>query len=176
MSLATAKSIIDRVRDIIELVDPISLTSTRFRRVRAENGYAFREAQEKAVSGALRRFHVRVVSSDDVPETTNMDFAEYRLELEVIVAYPQTNRAGSDGALDRADVMDQDWREIDYQIGLTGRGNFADSHDCTPLGCTKQIEEGQGVDFLVIRATYIYKRALSANGGLVGSLGLGLGG
>ena len=174
MSLSTAEAVRDRVRELIELIDPVRDTGVRFRRYRAENGDKFRDAMEKAAAGALRRFHARVYSSDQNLSVTNMDFAEYELDLEIVVAYPQTNRAGRDGALDRADVMDADWREIDYNVGMVGRGNFGGSHDCIPLGCTKDIEEGTGVDFLVIHARYLYKRALSQNGGLVSGLGLGL--
>jgi hypothetical protein len=177
VSLATAESIRDRIRTVIEYIDPVSDYGVKFRRYRAENGVQFRDAMEAASNACLRRFHVRNVSAEDLPTVSNIDFAEYQLDLEIEVAYPQTNRFGPDGALDREDVIDQDWKEIDYNIGICGRGNFAGTYDCTPIGCTpKDIEEGEGVDFLVFRASYIYKRALSQNGGLAGSIPMGVGG
>lgn len=176
MSLATAESIRDRIRTVIEYIDPVSDFSVKFRRYRAENGVRFRDAMEAAPAACLRRFHVRNVSTEDLPLVSNIDFAQYQLDLEIEIAYPRTNRFGPDGALDREDVIDQDWKEIDFNIGICGRANFAGTFDCTPIGCTpKNVDEGEAVDFLTFRASYLYTRGLSQNGGLASSLGLGLG-
>lgn len=153
------------------MIDPIRLPDVRFRRFRAENGDEFREQQERAKDGCLRRFHVDLLESDDVAQVSNMEFAEHRIAAEIVVAYAQTNRAGAEGAITRRAVIDDDWVEIDYNLGITGRANFYTTHDCTPLGCTKTIEKGDGVDFLVIRAEFLYKRETSRNFGLVDGLG-----
>lgn len=175
MALSTVEAIRDRVITLIEQVDPVVLTSTRFRRHRNEGGAVFRDVVEKTPAGSLRRFQVRNLGSEDVPSVTNMDFREQLLALEIVVAYPQDHRAGRENAMDRDDMIESDWGEIDMNIGICGRGNFGSTYDCTPMGATKEIERGAVCDFLVIRAEYLFKRALSV-GGLVSGLGAGLGG
>ena len=171
MSLATAETIRDRSIQLIEWTDPPSLTSTRFRRYRNEGGADFRDWAEKNLAASFRRFQVRNLGNDEPPTISNTDFEERRLSLQILIAYPQTNRAGSDNALDRDDIIEQDWDYIDFNIGLCSRGNFTGTYDCTPLGCTKEIERGSVCDFMVIRAEYLYKRALA-----VGGLAQGVGG
>jgi hypothetical protein len=164
MALATAATIRDRSIQLIEWVDPVSLASTRFRRYRNEGGADFREWAEKNAAAALRRFQVRNVGNDQLPTVSNTDVEERRLTLEILVAYPQTNRAGADNALDRDDIIEEDWDYIDFNIGICGRGQFYTTHDCTPLGCTKEIERGPVCDFVVIRAEFLYLRALAVAG------------
>ena len=171
MALSTVADIRDRVRTLIAQVDPVSLTDRRFRDGRHEYGADFRAWAEKNVPGSFRRYQVRNVGTEDIPEVTNMDFREQRLTLEILVAYPQDHRAGRDNAMDRDDLIEEDWDYIDFNIGLCGRGNFYTTHDCTPLGATKEIERGAVCDFLVIRAEYLFKRAIA-----IGGLAQGVGG
>jgi len=175
MSLATAAAIRDRVRQLLGWVDPVSLIDTRLRDFRNEGAAEFRAWAEENVAACFRRFQVRNVGHDETPIISNTDYERRRLDLEVVVAYPQTNRAGSDNAMDRDDIIEEDWDQIDFNIGIASRGNFGSTNDCTPLGCTKEIERGDGVDFLVVRAEFTYNRAL-AIGGLVGGLPAGIGG
>lgn len=176
MATTTAGLIRDRVITITEYIDPVSLTSTRLRKYRNEGGADFREWAEGNPAGAFRRFQWRDVGEERFGDVSNLDFDARTLTLEGVFAYPQSHRYGGDNALDRDDVLNQDWTEIDYNVGICGRGNFGSTYDCTPLGCTKEIEIGDAIDFLVVRAEFRFYKALSANGGLVSSLGLGLGG
>lgn len=171
MSTATPAAIRDRNIQLIEWVDPVSLTSTRFRRFRNEGGGDFRDAMLKAAPGAFRRFQVRDVGHDEPPTVSNTVHEEHRLTLEYVIAYPSTHRYGPDNALDRDDIIDEDWDYISFNIGICGRVNYSGTYDCTPLGCTKEIERGEVCDFLVIRAEYLYQRALA-----VGGLAQGVGG
>ena len=63
---------------------------------------------------------------------------------------------GHELALDRDDLMVQDWKKLDFAIGICGGGNFSGSNDCTPMGCTKTVERDGKVDFLVIRAKFMF--------------------
>jgi hypothetical protein len=171
MATATAAAIRDQVRTIFAQIDPVSLTSTRFRDFRNEGRADFREWCEANPTAALRRFQVRNVGNDAPPEVSNTDVELRKLMLEILVAYPQDNRAGRDNAMDRDDIIEEDWDYIDFNIGICGRLNFSGTYDCTPLGCTKEIERGEVCDFLVIRAEYQFYRALS-----VGGLASGIGG
>ena len=119
----------------------------------------------------LRRFQVRDIGSDEPPAVSNTVYEQRRLSVEILIAYPQDNRAGSDNALSRDNVMDQDWDYIDFNIGMCGRVQFYTTHDCTPRGCTKEVERGETCDFMVIRAEYDYLRALA-----IGGLAQGVGG
>lgn len=168
MALATEESIRDRLLTIIELVDPVYIETTRFLRFRQEGAGDIFVWSEANPSACLRRVSVRSIGEDEPPAVSNTDYEERRAVFEVVLAYPQTHRYGAANALDRDDVITSDWREIDFQIGLCGRGNFGDTYDCTPLGCRKRIERRTGVDFLVIEATYIYKCDLSITGALIG--------
>lgn len=178
MSLATGATIRDRIRDLISYTDPLSLTVTRFRDSRNELKGDFRTDCEANPAGCFRRYQVRNVGDDPDPAVSNCDYEQRELTVEVVIAYPQTNRAGSDNAMDRDDVIEEDWDEINFQIGLCGRANFGSTNDCTPMGHnnTKTVERGDsGVDFLVVRFSYTYQRYLAV-GGLVGGLPAGLGG
>jgi hypothetical protein len=171
VATSTPSAIRDQVRTILSQVDPVSLTGTRFRDFRNEGKADFREWAEAHPTSALRRYQVRNIGNDEPPEVSNTVFETRRLTLEILIAYPQDNRAGRDNAMDRDDIIDEDWDYIDFNIGLCGRVNFYTTHDCTPLGCTKEIERGTTCDFMVIRAEYQYQRALA-----IGGLAEGVGG
>lgn len=156
---ATAESIRDRIYTLIEALAPISLERDKFIRHRNELGADFEEWAEKNPAGCLRRFQVREVGDDEEPDVSNTQFEAVEVEFEVRLSYPQTHRYGSGNAMDRDDVMNEDWKRIDMAIGRLGRGNFTGSHDCTPLGATKTRESGDKVDYVVITARYRYHRS-----------------
>lgn len=162
LSQATTKaSIRDRIHTLIEALAPDSLERDKFRRYRNEGGARFMEWCEANAAGAWRRFQVREVGADEDPDTTNTD-GEYRfVSFRLLVAYPQNQRSGRDGALDRDDVVEQDWFAINQAIGLNGRSNFtAPNPDAAPIVCRKeeQLIERDGVDFLDVELRYYYVR------------------
>ncbi len=136
-----------------------------FRRYRNEEGADFRAWATANVAGALRRVQVRDTGEDHGVTVSNTDYDERQVTYTVLIAYPQNARAGRNNAMDRDDLTDAEFHKIDYQIGIYGRGNFtvATSSDCTPLGLEKVgVEHGQGVDFLVMRCTFTYRRIVAA--------------
>lgn len=161
MSLATADNICDRILDLIEAQVPETLAANEFRRFRDEEGADFEVWAEKNVPGCLRRFQVLEVGDDELPETSSGIEERVRMRVEIRIAYPQTHRYGANNARSRRRVMNQDWRAVNYAIGLYGRGNFTGSHDCTPLGATKTRESGGKVDYLVVSASYEYLRSIT---------------
>lgn len=158
MAYATPETIRDRVYTLIEGITPASLAADKFRRYRNEGDANFVEWTETQPAGAFRRFQVRDSGEDEIPEVSNTDFDDRRLTLNITIAYPQNARAGANQAMDRDDVMDSDYRKIDYLIGIYGRANFSSTHDCTPLGTTKARESGENCDYLIITAQYRYFR------------------
>jgi hypothetical protein len=157
---ATAESIRDRIYALIEAITPTYLSGDKFRRYRNELGADFDGWADKNQTGALRRFQVRQVGDDTAPETSNVSEETVRVEFEIRIAYPQTHRYGGANAMDRDDVMNEDWKLINGINGVTmyGRGNFTGSYDCTPLPATKSREQTEKNDMLVVRCTYIYVR------------------
>lgn len=156
---ATAETIRDRIYALIEALTPVSLTADKFRRYRNEGGAEFDAAMEKAPTGAFRRFQVRQVGDDEPPAVSNTQYELARARFEIRVAYPQTHRYGAQNAMDRDDVIAEDWLRINFATGIYGRGNFSGSNDCTPLGAVKSREQGGKVDYLVVTADYEYQRS-----------------
>lgn len=175
MSTATASAIRDRCRQLLGWIDPVSDTSVRFVDFRNEGKADFREWAEANPAAALRRFQIRNTGDDQPPEVSNTDLERRHLTLEIVISYPQTSRAGADNAMDRDDQIEEDWDAIDFNIGIASRANFGDTNDCTPLGCTKEIERGDVCDFMVITAEFEFVKVLFA-GGLAGGLPAGIGG
>jgi hypothetical protein len=175
VSTSTPQAIRDRIRAVVASIDPVSLIGDRFIDSRNEFSGDFREWAETNPAAAFRRYQVRADGHDEPPTVSNTVIEERRVVFEILIAYPQNHRYGDDGAMDRDDVIDEDWDYLDFNLGICGKVNFTStdtgSYDCTPLGCTKEIERGDVCDFLVIRAEYQYQRALA-----VGGLAQGVGG
>lgn len=148
---STAAAIRDRIIALISAIVPDTLPNDRFRANRNEADAAFVTWAEGNADGAHRRFQVRDDGTEEPPEATNTDVDLRHVTFVIRVAYPQTGRYGAGQALSRDDVIAQDWRRINGLVGIYGRSNFDDAHDCTPLGAEREIEIGTSVDFLVIR-------------------------
>lgn len=156
---ATQETIRDRVIALIETLTPESLTSDKFRGYRNEDGVDFEEWAESHANAALRRFQVREIGEDEPPVVSNTQFETVELELRITIAYPQTHRYGAANGMDRDDAIAEDWKRINFAIGIYGRGNFSGTNDCTPLGAVKVREQGAKVDYLVVTARYQYQRS-----------------
>jgi hypothetical protein len=161
VALSTVAAIRDQCHTIIEALTPTSLSADKFRRYRNESGADFDADMEANPAGAFRRFQIRQVNLDEPPLVSNVTEERVPLDLEIRIAYPQTHRYGADNAMDRDDVRNQDWKSINYKIGIYGRANFSSTHDCTPLGATMELDIGDAVDFMVIRARFEYLRAIA---------------
>ena len=76
------------------------------------------------------------------------------------IAYPHTARYGADQAMDRDDVIDQDWGAINSKVGIYSRASYSSTHDCTPLGATHTVERGTSCDFLRIEMRLSHYRTV----------------
>lgn len=158
---ATVESIRDRVYTLIEALVPTTLSRDKFRRYRNEDGGRFDDWAEANPAAAFRRFQVREVGDDNLPDVSDTTTERVQTMFEIQIAYPQTARTGPANAMDRDDVQNQDWKLINAAIGLYGRGNFSGSNDCTPLGCVKSVERAGKVDLLVVRMSVEYVRSVT---------------
>lgn len=161
MATTTPAAIRDRAITVIEALTPGTLSADRFRKYRNEGDGDFRAWTETNPAGCLRRVQVRTTGATETPPVSNFDFEEHQVTLTVTVAYPQTARFGADQSLDRDDVIDQDAFQIDKAIGMQGGANFTPATNadaCWIAGSPREIERGDGVDFLVLVFVYIYKR------------------
>lgn len=157
--VSTVENIRDQIMTLVEGVTPASGEGTKFIRLRAEQDGDPREWAQNNPAGALRRFLSRDVGDDEPPAVSNTTVEERIVTIETVIAYPQNARFGRTNSLGRDDVIVQDWKAIDFLIGICGAGNFSGSNNCTPLGCTKSVERVGKVDFLVIRGRYRFWRA-----------------
>lgn len=162
MSTATVETIRDRIITLIAALTPTSLTGDKFRVSRDESQADFRLASESAPAGCFRRFQVDDDGRDDLPEVSNTDTAQLRVTFTITVAYPNTHRYGAAAGRDRKDVIDEDWRKLNFAVGIYGRANFSGTNDCTPLGCRKEIDKGEKVTYLVVTAEYLYNLDVDA--------------
>lgn len=160
MALATAEAIRDRILTLLESLTPTSLSGDKFRRYRNEGDGDFEAWAEKNPAAAFRRVQCRQTGGDSRPEISNTTEERIRTRFEVRVAYPQNHRYGAGNALDRDDVMNQDWLKINYAIGEYGRGNFSGTNDCTPTAAAdNELERVGKIDYLVVRVEYEYVRS-----------------
>ena len=150
-AVTTADAIRDRIIAVIHALVPTSLVRDRFRvyRDEAEDFIGWAQATK---AGALRRFQV-VDTFDDVGAATSDTLVEERIAtFEVLVAYPQTARAGGEAGRDRVRMMREDQQLIEHAIGLRGYANFAGAYpnaSWTEGAATREVRDG--VDVLVVR-------------------------
>lgn len=160
---ATQSTIRDRILDLIEALDPISETRSKFRRHRNEGDGEFQTWCDSYQTACLRRFQVEDFSLAG-PSYSNTDVDMRECEMVISVAYPQTQRFGEGAALSRRTVIEQDFGEIEKLMGIYGRAWFFSEHDCTPLGLGEpqfDIQKNDGYDLLVIRARFSYYRSVT---------------
>jgi hypothetical protein len=163
LSIATtAESIRDRAIAVIGALTPGHLFGARYAKYRNEGKGDFVEWALANPAAALRRFQVRT-TDDEPPGTSNTDYEERRVKLTITVAYPANARTGPDQALDRDDIITEDYKQLDFAVGVYGRANFSPPNpDAMPLGFSPQnIVRGGAVDFLVIEEWLTYQRLTS---------------
>ena len=152
-AVTTVDAIRDRIIAVIHALVPTSLVRDRFRvyRDEAEDFIAWAQATK---AGALRRFQV-VDTFDDAGAATSDTLVEERVAtFEILVAYPQTARAGSEAGRDRVRMMREDQQQLENAVGLRGYGNFAGEYpNASWTEGTAAREVRDGVDVLVIRQT-----------------------
>lgn len=159
MTTTTIALIRDRASALITALTPTLLSGDRFQESRHEYGGDIRAWARAHVPGCLRRHSVRVLESfGTLPEVSNVNDEQVRRTLETVVCYGQTHRYGDQAALDRDDVIDSDWKQIDKAIGMYSRANFSagSAYDCCWVDGEREIERDDGVDFLVLRNTYLF--------------------
>jgi hypothetical protein len=158
--VTTAAAIRDRIATVIEALSVVQL-KTPFRRYLNEGKGDFLAWAEDEPASAFRRFQVRHTGVTGPPLVSNTDYEALQATFSIVVAYPQTARTGRHQALDRDDLMDRDFIQIDNAVGMNGRGNFSPP---SPDACWRAGERatrviGQACDFLQINYTYEYVRS-----------------
>lgn len=157
----TAELIRDRMLVVVEGLAPRSQPKILFRRYKPEGRADFIAWAKGAGDAAWRRVHIRTVT-DVRLSIVNSAVEERLVTFEARIAYPQTDRAGKHGALDRDDMAAADTLQVTDAIGERGRENFT-----TPLpdACWRSSEPparvvDDGVDFVVLVLSLSYMRAI----------------
>ncbi len=165
MSTTTAHAIRDRIQTVIEALTPGSDQRTRFVRYRNEGPADFLKWSAGNAAAALRRFQVRDDGNDEPPPVSNTDVEQRRMVVVIRVAYAQDSRAGHNNALDRDDLIQSDFEQINGAIGMYGKANFtalSGFPDAVPLPYVgKTVSRSKNVDILEIRQPYLFYRANS---------------
>lgn len=157
----TEEEIRDYMIALIRGLTPRLLEHDRFEVYRDEEDADFVEWTEAHVQGSLRRFQVRSTGSIPPPDVTNTDVEALTVTFQILVAYPQTHRAGRDNARDRDDMMSADLHQIQQTVGLNGYRNFTGiggNPDASWITGENSRVIGNGVDYLVIRQTMRFFR------------------
>ena len=142
------ESIRDRIIALISAATPTVMIGDRFGAHSNEDDGDFVAWAESAPPASFRRFQVRDTGDDEPPAVAG-DVEWRTVTFEITTAYPQTSRAGKDGALDRDDLMRLDQELGERTYGLRAAGNFTGL--AAWLGSDSTRVVGNGVDFLVIR-------------------------
>lgn len=162
MSLATVAAIRDQVLTVIEALTPATLPLSLFARYLNEADGEFETWAETHAEISLRRLQARQVGTDDLPLISDALTERVRATIVIRIAYPQTGAYGNQYATARDDVINEDWKLVNRNVGIYGRGNFSGSHDCTPLGARMEMRRGKGgTDYMVVTADFEYQRSIA---------------
>lgn len=146
MSTTTPSAIRSAVVAIVAGLTPATSIGDRFKEHREEQD--FRAWCGANPAGCLRRFSVRWVSAVRVPTVTNTTEEWVSRDLEIVVAYPTSWRAGGTQLAGLIDAIDKDVKVIANAVGTNGAANYVtqlgpatvtsvttseDSHDMGPF-------------------------------------------
>ena len=140
---------------LIAALEPSLLSSRKFR-ARSESDLA--EWAEKNPSAALRVFTIDDESSYEPPLSSNNDSEQVIANLVVRVSYPRDQRYGLSNENSMRDMMREDMHQIDTAIGHRGAVGYVSGQNSS-LAESKDIEEGDTVDFLIMTYEVIFRRA-----------------
>lgn len=158
MSTTTYKAIRDNMITLVEALAPTSLSSTKFRRYRSPQD--FRAWAEAHPAASLRQFDIRDVSAHAPPPVSNTLVEEEEATAELAVAYPhEWSKYGPKYGLSLEDVMDQDRRAIESEIGIRGYGNYVAGQSLCETDSSP--EWGAKVSFLVFTCHLTYYRSVA---------------
>lgn len=142
MATTTFSAIRDRQRTVIEALTPTTRGDVKYLAARDEQDFrAWAQANKAA---AFRRFTLINGFEYTEPEVDNHDVMYQRMTEEIVIAYPKAmGTYGLENRRDLHDVMDEDWRQIDKNIGPYGQnlGNWLDGQSYCSLKSVVPVEE-----------------------------------
>lgn len=146
---AIRTSIIGRIVALVPRVEP----GKRYKPSRESED--FRTLSARTKSACLRSFSVRFMGGVTPPLVSNTDIERVGDDVEIVVAYPTGLRFGVDGMLDTDDVIAEDLRQIEHEVGSSGFANL--NTDLGMVGAATVLtigqtrEDGPPVTFGVLR-------------------------
>lgn len=156
-STTTFETIRENMEALIQGLTPNNLARERFHVERGE--MELRDWAEKNKPASLRRFAIVEAGARENGEVHNYSNREVYCSVQVIVAYPNDFRYGSQNIQDRADVIEADAYQIrdtiaDLSSYVSGQRDADDvSHE---------IEDGEAATFLIINFDVVYFRSNAA--------------
>lgn len=123
MSLTTEKAIRNLTASLVAGTTPAVLAGTKFVEHRYDEDFEIWVGQNP--DSCFRRFSVRDTLFESEPEVTNTTEEWRTVMLDLIVAYPKSNRAGSAGARNMDEAIRSDMTLLEKAVGLNGASNYS---------------------------------------------------
>lgn len=154
----TESAIRDLTASLIAGITPTILAGTKF----VEHRYDLQDFEawaEANPDSCFRRFSVRDSLFNSLPESTNTDVEWRQFDMDLIVAYPRTNKAGSSQKMDAA--IRKDMQLLDQTVGLNGYANYTTIASWLRDRAFTTIQDGAQVRFIRMTLPYgFYRSAL----------------
>jgi len=130
---------------LVESISPQVLSGDRF--IAHRESEPFLPWCESASDACLRRFSIRDTGDNLQPPITNTTEAWLTVIFEVLVAYPDNYRYGSDQGRTQDDVMRSDYHQVDGVLGLRGQPSFSGVAAWLKEHASAGFVQGNGVTF-----------------------------
>lgn len=162
MSIQTPGAIVDVLIDLTAAATPDLSTADAFRPHREDaTGADIRAFAESKPLACLRLFSIRARLESTIPDVCDGNQERVRDTIDVVIAYPNTNRYVNLLGLDK--IIAADLRKIRGTIGYAGFPLTYAQHGslCTVLGDSADVvERGPVVTFATLALTVEYWRTL----------------
>ncbi len=155
---AIRTSIISRIEQ--RLVPEVG---SRDRFIASQEGSDFRDWAARNKQACLRRFSARFLGAVQAPLVSNTDVERVGDDMEIVVAYPTGHRFGSRALVDLDDVIEQDLKQLEHEVGSNGFSNL--NTDLAMIGAATVLtvgqarEDGPPVTFGVLRLRVEFYRS-----------------
>lgn len=162
MSTTTAEAILNSITSrIVTRLTPTYDSDKLFLLHEEQEENGFRDWAERNADACLRKFSAMFMGEEEPPLVSNGDVELVGEELEVVVAYPTTNRFRSQVALHH--VIREDLRQIEHEVGSNGFNaldtDVASIGTATVITLGRRREDGPPVTFGVLRLRAMYYRS-----------------
>jgi len=150
MATTTFEAIRSTQISLVEGLSPSLFPTVAFSKHLAEQD--FRAWCVENPQACFRRFSVVDLFDYEAPAVSNTDVEWVEGREEVVIAYAEDYRYGSDNLRDLRDLIRSDQYQIDNSLGHRGTGNYTSAHAVLE---SASLEDDEAVSFLTL--IYIFR-------------------